>query len=138
GVAAFFGKVRNTGVKGPPWVLTEDPDPRPLDVKNGGPERLTLKPGGAIVIPSAGGNKGAGQFVAAKVPGGRPQALDDAAPFRPAFVAWLTAGDNPYFARAFVNRTWARLFGRGLVHPVDDMRENNPASHPALLDALAR
>jgi hypothetical protein len=138
GVAAFFGRLRNTGVKGPPFVLTEDPDPKPLDVKNGGPERLTLRPGGAIVIPSAGGNKGAGEIIPAKVLGGPPQTLDDAAPFRPAFVAWLTARDNPYFARALVNRTWGQLFGRGLVHPVDNMHENSPASHPALLDALAQ
>jgi hypothetical protein len=107
-------------------------------VKNGGVERPALRPGGAIVIPGAGGNKGAGQVVAAKVLGGKQQTLDDAAPFRPVFVEWLTAPDNPYFARAFVNRTWAQLFGRGLVHPVDNLHENNPASHPALLDALAK
>ena len=138
GIAAFFGKVRNTGIKGAPFVLTEDPDPKPLDVKNGGVERPAWKSGGAIVIPGTGGNKGAGRVVPAKVLGGRPETLDDAGPFRPAFVEWLTARDNPYFARAFVNRTWAQLFGRGLVHPVDNMHENNPASHPALLEALAR
>ena len=138
GIAAYFGKVRNTGIKGAPYVLTEDPDVKPLDVKNGGVERPALRPGGAIVIPTAGGNKGAGRVVAAKVLGGRSQTLDDAAPFRPAFVEWLTGRDNPYFARAFVNRTWAQLFGRGLVTPVDNMHENNPASHPVLLDLLAK
>src|SRR5581483_5086807 len=90
-----------------------------------------------IVIPSAGGNKGAGQVAPAKVLGGEPRQLDDAAPFRPEFVAWATARENHYFARAFVNRTWAQFFGRGLVNPVDNMHDDNPASHPAVLDRLA-
>jgi hypothetical protein len=51
---------------------------------------------------------------------------------------WMTAPDNPYFARAAVNRIWAQLFGIGLVDPVDDMGADNPPSHPELLDALAR
>lgn len=53
-------------------------------------------------------------------------------------VDWMTEPDNPYFARAFVNRMWAHFFGRGLVDPLDDLRVTNPASNPALLDALAR
>lgn len=59
-------------------------------------------------------------------------------PYRPALADWMTARDNPFFARAMVNRTWAQLFGRGLVNPVDDMHEDNPPSHPELLDELAR
>jgi hypothetical protein len=50
---------------------------------------------------------------------------------------WLTAVDNPYFARAVANRVWAQYMGRGLVHPVDDLGSKKP-SHPALLDALTR
>lgn len=50
---------------------------------------------------------------------------------------WITARDNPYFAKATVNRVWAQFFGRGLVEPVDDMRASNLASHPQLLDELA-
>ncbi len=52
-------------------------------------------------------------------------------------VEWLTAGDNPYFAKAIVNRLWSSLMGRGLVEPVDDMRDTNPATHPKLLNRLA-
>lgn len=56
---------------------------------------------------------------------------------RERLAAWLTAADNPWFARATVNRAWALLFGRGLVDPVDDLGDHNPASHPELLDELA-
>ncbi len=52
-------------------------------------------------------------------------------------AAWLTAPDNPLFARTTVNRVWKQLLGRGLVEPVEDMRPTNPSTHPALLDALA-
>jgi hypothetical protein len=49
---------------------------------------------------------------------------------------WVT--DSDAFARAAANRVWAILMGRGLVEPVDDMRASNPATHPELLEALAR
>lgn len=51
---------------------------------------------------------------------------------------WMTAKDNPMFARSLVNRAWAHFMGRGLVEPVDDFRVTNPPSNPELLDALAR
>jgi hypothetical protein len=51
---------------------------------------------------------------------------------------WLVQPDNPYFARAFVNRVWGHYFGRGLVDPVDDFSIGNPASNEQLLDALAK
>ncbi len=50
---------------------------------------------------------------------------------------WMSRHENPFFARALVNRYWKHFFGRGLVDPEDDMRVTNPASNPALLDALA-
>ncbi len=50
---------------------------------------------------------------------------------------WLCAPDNPFFASNVVNRVWARLFGRGIVDPPDDVRISNPASHPELLRELA-
>jgi hypothetical protein len=53
-------------------------------------------------------------------------------------ATWLTSGDNPYFARAAVNRVWATLFGRGIVQPADDLGDHNPPSHPELLDELSR
>ncbi|MES2706036.1 MAG: DUF1549 domain-containing protein [Verrucomicrobiota bacterium] len=45
--------------------------------------------------------------------------------------------DNPLLARAFVNRTWAQFFGRGIVHPVDEMNSRNAPAHPQLLDWLS-
>lgn len=52
-------------------------------------------------------------------------------------MQWLREPDNPFFARAIVNRVWAHYFGRGIVDPPDDLSPLNPPSHPELLDALA-
>jgi hypothetical protein len=57
---------------------------------------------------------------------------------RHALVDWMAKPDNPFFARALVNRLWGHFLGRGLFHEVDDQRETNPPSNPELLDALAR
>jgi hypothetical protein len=55
---------------------------------------------------------------------------------RKALADWMVSKENPFFARAMVNRMWGHFFGRGLVHPVDDMHDDNPCSHPELLEAL--
>jgi hypothetical protein len=75
----------------------------------------------------------------------KPAFLDGRAPaglkqtdLRMALARWMTAKDNPYFAKAAVNRVWGYFFGRGIVDPVDDFRSTNPPTHPALLAALAR
>ncbi len=57
---------------------------------------------------------------------------------RVTLAAWLTGRDNPFFARAAVNRMWGLVFGVGLVDPIDDFNDQNKPSHPELLDALAR
>lgn len=57
---------------------------------------------------------------------------------REVLADWVTAPENPYFAKVIVNRVWADLMGRGIVDPVDDLRATNPPSNPALLDALAK
>jgi hypothetical protein len=56
---------------------------------------------------------------------------------RGVFADWMTNPDNPFFARAFVNRYWKHFLGRGLVEPEDDMRVTNPPTNPELLDGLA-
>ena len=53
------------------------------------------------------------------------------------FADWMTAPDNPFFARALANRYWKHFMGRGLVEPEDDLRVTNPPSNPELLDGLA-
>ncbi len=57
---------------------------------------------------------------------------------RKALADWMTAPDNPFFARAMANWTWAQLFGRGIADPPDDLSRSNPPVHPELLDALAK
>lgn len=53
-----------------------------------------------------------------------------------ALADWITQPDNPFFARAAANRIWAQFMGKGIVHPIDNLSSNNPASHPELLDTL--
>ena len=55
-----------------------------------------------------------------------------------ALADWITSANNPYFARAAVNRIWAQYLGKGIVHPVDNLSTANPPSHPELLDSLSQ
>ena len=64
-------------------------------------------------------------------------AFDDPADRRVTLAKWLTAYENPYFARRIRNRLWASFFSVGLVEKVDDMRGSRPASNEALLAAAA-
>src|SRR5262249_28533200 len=58
---------------------------------------------------------------------------------RRTLAEWVTAPANPFFARTTANRLWAHFFGIGLADPVDDEpTDDNPPSHPELLDELAR
>jgi len=70
-------------------------------------------------------------------PGAGEMALPPDADRLAAFADWLTAPQNPFFARVEVNRIWWQLLGRGIVEPIDDFRESNPPTNPELLDALA-
>ena len=75
----------------------------------------------------------------------KPKALggpvyDDAATpeeRRVRMAKWLTSPDNPFFAKSMVNRVWFHLMGRGIVEPVDDFRDSNPACNDELIDGLA-
>lgn len=57
---------------------------------------------------------------------------------REALVDWMFGAAAEKTARALVNRTWGKLFGRGIVEPVDDMRFSNPPVNEPLLAALAK
>ena len=91
---------------------------------------VKINPLGSAIHPNTG------EAAQMKIPGEEflPAATTDG---REAFANWLTARDNPYFAKATVNRLWKSLMGRGLVEPVDDFRSTNPATHPVLLNKLA-
>ena len=121
GMAAFFTRMRTEG------------NPRPAAQKNGMP--LSVHEGGKGRPPRL--PESAKVVTATFLGGGKPPESGKDAPLRPALADWLTSPKNPYFSRAMVNRTWAQLFGRGLVNPVDDMHDGNPASHPQLLADLA-
>jgi hypothetical protein len=112
GMQAFFAplSLRPTG-RGEVLVAVGDP--------------LTTHPRTGATVPALA----LGSKVPSALPGGdRRQVLAD----------WLTARDNPWFASNLANRVWAHFLGRGLVEPVDDVRDTNPPSNPALLEALAR
>ena len=56
---------------------------------------------------------------------------------RKALATWMTSKENPWFAKAFVNRMWGHFLGRGFYDPVDDMRQVNTPALPELLDRIA-
>lgn len=122
GMAAFYGKVKadnpknaNKGADNTTIGVTEG---------NGRTKQKDFFPESAKSVP-------------AKFLGGDSPSLGDKDPYRPTLAKWMTSPSNPFFARAFVNRTWAYMLGRGFVNPVDDMLVENEASHPELLDSLA-
>jgi len=75
----------------------------------------------------------------------KPAALGDAIPTiaadedpRLKLADWMSSANNPFFAKAVVNRYWKHFFRRGLVEPEDDIRDTNPPSNPELLAALEK
>jgi hypothetical protein len=77
-----------------------------------------------------------GQLMKPKALGG-PVLEDPNVPDRRTRLAsWLTSPGNPFFAKSLVNRIWFHLLGRGIVEPVDDFRDSNPASNDELIDGL--
>lgn len=94
---------------------------------------VVADPKGVVTHPKTGENavpKIPGEVESDLAPGQRDQ-------LREVFAQWLTRDDNPFFAKAIVNRLWKAMMGRGLVEPVDDLRATNPATHPDLLRDLA-
>lgn len=116
-LAAFFGPLKQKGAGLSPPI-------------SAGTETFYFAPGGSVKHPVSGA------VMTPRPPDGPevPVGMDDP---RQQLADWLTTPENPFFARAAVNRVWASFFGRGLVHPVDDFRSSNPCVNPALLDALA-
>jgi hypothetical protein len=73
-----------------------------------------------------------------KAPDGPEMPYVDGQDPRKQLVEWMSASNNPFFAKALVNRFWSEFFGRGMVDPVDDFRASNPASNEELLNWLAQ
>ncbi|MCB9891197.1 MAG: DUF1549 domain-containing protein [Planctomycetes bacterium] len=55
---------------------------------------------------------------------------------REAYAAWMTSPENPRFTRVIANRMWKKIFGRGLIEPVDDLKDDSQPAHPALMAYL--
>jgi hypothetical protein len=105
--------------------------------------RVRLKngdqPGEVLALPSPLGNINhprLGIPLAPRPLEGRTIALEDTRDRRETLADWLTAPDNPYFAKALINRVWKNFLGRGLVEAEDDLRLTNPPSNQELFDAL--
>lgn len=79
-----------------------------------------------------------GKPVAPKFLGGETARIPAGVDRREALADWITRERKMQFARAAVNRVWYEYFGRGIVEPFDDFRSTNRATHPRLLDDLAR
>ena len=76
------------------------------------------------------------RVITPKVLGGETMDVKYPDPRAP-LVEWLKADENPYFARAFVNRVWAHYFNRGLVEPADDLNLANPPTNTGVMIHLA-
>ena len=78
-----------------------------------------------------------GAVMKCKPLGGEPLEVSGDEDRREKLVDWLVSPSNPFFAREAVNRIWYHLMGRGIVEPVDDLRDTNPPASAELLEALA-
>jgi hypothetical protein len=118
-LAAFFGRMKSKGQGISPPI-------------SGEPEYWWAATAGSVQHPVTGNT------VVPCPPAGSEMPYEEGKDPRQTLVQWMTAEQNPFFAKAIVNRVWAEFFGRGIVDPVDDFRESNPATHEALLDWLVR
>ncbi len=104
--------------------------------------KSTGRPGEEAVIHRVGKamaqNKKTGKAVPPMPLGGGELEIEPEDDPREALAEWMTATENPFFARMLVNRYWKHFFNRALVEPEDDMRVTNPPTNPDLLDALAQ
>ena len=81
--------------------------------------------------------RGSSRVITPKLLGGEAVLLETFEDARKPLMDWLRDPENPYFAKAWVNRVWASYFGRGLVDPADDLNLANAPSHGELFDYLA-
>jgi len=87
--------------------------------------------------PRKGAETAAAEPLSAVLPDGSTVEIPVGQDPRVVFADWLLREENPRLSRAIANRVWYWLTGHGIVHPPDDIRPDNPASNPALLNHLA-
>ncbi len=120
GLAAFFSRVQTVPLK--------------TDVPKDGRGMLTLSIANDGKVTSPQGKT----YTRPRLLDGEEITVASGADPREKLAEWMTRPDNPFLARALVNRYWAHFLGRGIVEPADDLRITNPPSNPELLDALAK
>ena len=121
GMAAFFARVGRKNIIGGNNQMR---DKRIFNIDNQGPAQARNERSGKMLSPTGLGSK--------------PYTVtadDDA---RVLLADWMSDPQNPFFAKAVVNRYWKHFFSRGIVEPEDDMRETNPPANPELLNKLAQ
>ncbi|OAI46391.1 hypothetical protein AYO44_02170 [Planctomycetaceae bacterium SCGC AG-212-F19] len=121
GLASFFNQV------------TSKPDPSGAAAKDGKAKVVTLNLAAGNAVNS---RTNAGQLP--RFLGGSEAKIGAGDDRREAYAKWLTAPENPFFAKSLANRIWSYFFHRGIIDPVDDLRSTNPPTNPALLDALTK
>lgn len=117
--AAFFGRVGHKGTGLSPPI-------------SGGEETIFVASKGEVRHPTTGKSMSPQPLF------GSTAHIDASDDPREQLATWMTSKDNDYFAKVQVNRVWAALMNRGLVEPVDDLRQTNPPTNPELLSALAK
>jgi hypothetical protein len=120
-MAAFFARVKQR----------KDPADT-TGAKKDGAEYIYVERGGEVVQPRTG------KTMPPRFMGGGDASVPPGADRREVLARWLTAPDNPFFAKSVVNRIWYHIHGRGIVDPVDDFRDSNPSANDELLEALAK
>ncbi len=122
GLSAVFARVKTK-----PAATMADTKPKPAEAA----DVVLIERSGEVTQPRTG------KTMKPRFPGKGDQDLAPGTDRRAAFADWLTAVDNPFFAKSVANRVWFHLTGRGIVDPVDDFRESNPSANDELLVALA-
>jgi hypothetical protein len=120
GMAAFFSRVGRKNIIGAGPQIR---DKRIFSIDNQGPAQARNERTGKMLAPTGLGSK--------------PYTVTPDQDPRELLGDWLSDPQNPFFAKALVNRYWKHFFSRGIVEPEDDMRETNPPTNPELLNRLA-
>ena len=121
GMAAFFSRVGRKNIIGGNNAMR---DKRIFAIDNQGPAQSRNERTGKMLAPTGLGSK-----PYTVTPEDDPRAL---------LADWMADPQNPFFAKALVNRYWKHFFSRGIVEPEDDMRETNPPANPELLNRLSQ